>query len=117
MGHTMFLLPDSNHEIKIYLIPGCPKELAHAKVIQQIWRQKYVFPTLAYIEVARDLRDSGRAYKLLDLVTKENPYLWFRNFNPNFWLWLSKKDNLPYQVVLHGPGRGEIIRKFNCDWR
>lgn len=107
----MFLLEDLNRKIKIYTLPGCPAEYFKAKVGNHLWKDKYLFPTLAYIEVTSQLRGMGFSYRLLDLVMEDNSFLLFRNHNFNFWFHLSQKEDLPYKVVLHEPNWGEIIRK------
>lgn len=101
----------STAEIKTYGLDGYSSSQVKALVFDQIWKGKFAFPTLASITIDPFYQGLGLSYPLLKKITHENPYLLFHNYNFSFWLKLSKKNRLPYQIILHGYAWGEIIRK------
>lgn len=108
----MFLLEDKNDLIRQYTLPGYTLDQVKAKVWNRKWDQKYMMPTLAYIEVTKELRGRGLALELLKQVMNDNSYLLFQNNNFNFWEALSYK-HLPFIIKLHKDAWGELIKP--CD--
>ena len=110
----MFYLEDKNEVIKQYTLSGYTLEQVKAKVWQRQWDDKYIMPTLAYIEVTTELRGLGLAKRLLIKVMKENKFLLFQNNNNSFWEKLSYDKQLPFVVLLHGDTWGELVYLKTC---
>lgn len=108
---SQLLLENKENLIKVYTLKEYTANQAKCVVMDQVWKDRFIFPTLSSIQIDNCYQGLGLSYQLLDQVTKDNLHLFFLNYNYNFWAKMARKKRLPYKIILHGYHFGELIRK------